>query len=182
MERVQYILGTLEDEDIDWLVSVGQRQTVNAKEILIQSGEPTQAIYLILEGQFTISTETSQHQPIAYLTSGDIAGEMSFIDTSLPSATVKATEPSLVLAIPKPELTSKLHYDICFAARFYEAMAILLSVRLRSAIKQIEHPMPMAQDLDAKSYNLDMATRWELGTVRYDWLLRRLRHPVYQSS
>lgn len=182
MKRVQYILGTLEDEDIDWLVSVGKRLTINSSEPLIRLDQATDAIYLILEGQFAIYTDAIHHHPVAYLSSGDVAGEMSFIDTSLPSATVKAIEPSLVLAIPKVDLSSKLHHDVCFAARFYEAMAILLSVRLRGTLKQIDHPPLAQQSLDPSSYTLDMATRWELGTLRYDWLLRRLRHQMYQPS
>ena len=182
MKRVQYILGTLEDDDIDWLVSVGKRLTINPSETLIQLGRATDAIYLILEGQLAIYTESPSHHPVAYLSSGEVAGEMSFIDTSPPSATVQAIEPSLVLAIPKTELSSKLHHDVCFAARFYEAMAILLSVRLRSSLKQIDHPLLASQSLEPSSYTSDMATRCELGTVRYDWLLRRLRHQMYQPS
>ena len=181
MKRVHYILGTLEDDDIDWLVAVGKRQVINSSNHLIEVGQPTDAIFLILEGQFAVLADHPEHHhPIAYLESGDVAGEMSFIDSYPPSATVKAVEPSLVLAIPKSELTAKLHHDVCFAGRFYEAMAILLSIRLRGTLKQVEHPNLVAPTVDLAGYSLDIATKRQLGTVRYDWLLRRLRHEVCQ--
>jgi CRP-like cAMP-binding protein len=179
MKRVQYILGTLDDDDIDWLVAIGKRQEISPDAVLIQAGQPSTAIYLILEGQFAVLTDSAH--PIAYLGSSEVVGEMSFIDTYPPSATVRALEASLVLAIPKTELASKLHHNVCFAARFYEAMAILLSIRLRSALQQLEHPQQSAPPPEGPNYTLDMADKWELGTVRYDWLLRRLRHEAFQT-
>ncbi|MEL6137191.1 MAG: cyclic nucleotide-binding domain-containing protein [Cyanobacteria bacterium J06628_6] len=180
-KRVQYVLGTLSDEDLDWLVAIGQRQSIPPKTNLIESGAPTDAIYLILEGQFAVMTDAHGGHPIAYLASGDVAGEISFMDAAPPSATVQAIEPSLVVSIPKNELASRLHYDICFAARFYEAMAVLLSVRLRATLKQVERPAMIPVEPDISRYNLEMADKWELGNVRYDWLLRRLRHEAFQT-
>ncbi|NEP20242.1 MAG: cyclic nucleotide-binding domain-containing protein [Leptolyngbya sp. SIO4C1] len=177
MKRVLYVLGTLDDDDIDWLVAIGQRQEIAPSEVLIEAEQPVGAVYLILEGQFAVCAEVSQ-PPIAYLGSGEVTGEMSFIDTYPASAVVKAMEPGLVLAIPREQLAAKLKQDICFAARFYEAMAILLSMRLRGTLKQIHQPLEPATEVT--SYTLTMSDKRDLGAVRYNWLLRRLRHEVFE--
>ncbi|MEO1620479.1 MAG: cyclic nucleotide-binding domain-containing protein [Cyanobacteria bacterium J06632_3] len=190
-QRVQYVLGTLSDEDLDWLVAVGQRQSIPAKATLIEQGKPISAIYLILQGQFAVITDATTARPVAYLSSGDVAGEMSLMDAAPPSATVMAVEPGLVVSIPKNELLSRLHYDICFSARFYEAMAVLLSVRLRSTLEQVNPSTPInpstpnatssAREADVTRYNLEIADKWSLGQVRYDWLLRRLQYEVFHT-
>ncbi|MEM9906580.1 MAG: cyclic nucleotide-binding domain-containing protein [Cyanobacteria bacterium P01_D01_bin.44] len=173
MKRVHYILGTLDDDDIDWIVTISQRRKMKPSEVLIEAGRPSDAIYLILEGEFAVFAEHAIQHPVAHLGSGEVAGEMSFIDGYAPSATVQAVEPGLVLAIPKDQLAAKLKQDIIFAARFYEAMSVLLSMRLRGTLKQ------MPSSGDAMEHNPEMANKWELGLVRYDWLLRRLRHEAF---
>jgi CRP/FNR family transcriptional regulator, cyclic AMP receptor protein len=186
MKRVQYILGTLEDEDIDWLVIAGERQEFRPKDILIEAGVPNDSIYLILEGLFAVTkgsfaSQSESSSPIAYLGSGEVAGEMSFIDAYPPSASVRAVEPSLVLKISKGVLSTKLHHDLCFSARFYHAMALLLSLRLRGAIQQIDHPLELMPEIDLSSYDFDMGETFTLGKVRYNWLLRRLRYEAFQG-
>jgi len=182
-QRVQYVLGTLSDEDLDWLVAVGRRQSIPPKTNLIEQSQPIDALYLILQGQFAVFNDVSMAQPVAYLASGDVAGEMSLMDAAPPSATVTALEPGLVVSVPKNELLSRLHYDICFASRFYEAMAVLLSVRLRSMLRQVPSTTfgPSQVDADVPCYNLEMADKWALGRVRYDWLLRRLESEAFQT-
>ncbi len=180
--RVQYVLGTLSDEDLDWLVAVGQRRRVLAKTALIEQGKPTEAIYLILQGRFAVTTGRENEHPVAHLSSGDVAGEMSLMDAAPPSATVTAIEPGLVVSIPKNELLSRLHHDICFSARFYEAMAVLLSVRLRSTLRQVnDATWTSSSDTEIARYNLEMADKWALGQVRYDWLLRRLQYETFPT-
>lgn len=51
MKRILFILGVLEDEDVDWLVSAGQRQALATNEVLIREGDIPQALHLILSGQ-----------------------------------------------------------------------------------------------------------------------------------
>ena len=107
MERILFILGILEDEDVDWLVSAGNRQELTSGEVLIREGESINAIYLILSGQFVVSIERSRDTHIARLSSGEVVGEMSFVDHLPPSATVTAIEPAVVLMIEKTMLEKK---------------------------------------------------------------------------
>lgn len=176
MKRILFVLGVLEDEDVDWLVSSGHRRELDQTEVLIREGERCSAIYLILTGQLTVSVARPEQTAIAWLSSGEVVGEMSFIDHLPPSATVTATEsPTVVLEIPGDALRSKLEQDLGFASRFYRALAILLSTRLRGTVRHLEaeywRPIAISED----DCSPDMADYVTLGGIRYDWMMRRLK-------
>jgi CRP/FNR family cyclic AMP-dependent transcriptional regulator len=176
MKRVLFILGVLEDEDVDWLINTGRRQTLEPDEVLIQEGQLSEEIFLILDGALEVSVASLDGQSIATLTSGEVVGEMSFVDGQPPSATVIALQPSVVLAISCHKLRRKLMRDNWFAARFYRALAILLSSRLRSTVKHLqgEHWRPVS--IVEKSTGLDeMGDMLSVGRIRFDWMLKRLR-------
>jgi len=175
MERILFILGILEDEDVDWLVSAGNRQELTSGEVLIREGESINAIYLILSGQFVVSIERSRDTHIARLSRGEVVGEMSFVDHLPPSATVTAIEPAVVLMIEKTMLEKKLEQDAGFAQRWYRALATLLSIRLRGTVKHLEAEYWEPTVLNKAMLSDDMADNMKLGGIRFDWLMRRLR-------
>jgi CRP/FNR family cyclic AMP-dependent transcriptional regulator len=175
MKRVLFILGVLEDEDVDWLVAAGHRQEVATGDVLIREGQPSHALYLILSGQLVVSIARPQPAAIAQLSSGEVVGEMSFTDHLPPSATVTAAEPSVVLAIHWDRLAAKLQQDNAFSARFYRAIAILLSTRLRSTVRYLEAEYWQPISISQEDCAPDMAENMKLGGIRFDWLMRRLR-------
>jgi len=77
---------------VDWLVSTGQRQEVQPGEILIYEGRSCEQLYIILAGQLEVSVQAMAQHTIAQLASGEVVGEMSFVDGLPPSATVTALE------------------------------------------------------------------------------------------
>ncbi|PZV16421.1 MAG: cyclic nucleotide-binding protein [Leptolyngbya sp.] len=175
MKRIVFILGVLEDEDVDWLIESGQRLELQPGDVLIREGEPCDQLFLILDGGLEVSVAALTTAPIAQLATGEVVGEMSFVDGQPPSATVIALKPCIVLAISCSQLRHKLQQDIWFASRFYRALAILLSSRLRSTVKHLqgEHWRPVATPNDA---GLDeMGDMLSMGGIRFDWMLKRLR-------
>jgi CRP-like cAMP-binding protein len=180
MERILFILGILEDEDVDWLVSAGRRREVADQEVIIREGEPNTAIYLILSGRFAVSIERSPDAAIAYLSSGEVVGEMSFVDHLPPSATVTAIEPAIVLVIDQANLNQKLAQDVGFAYRWYHAIALLLSIRLRGTVNHLESVFWEPVTLNPDLFSSLMAENMTLGGIRFDWLMRRLRDPDMQ--
>ncbi len=132
MRKVLYILGQLSDADMDWIGSVASKKLLSPGEVLIKQGEPVDAVYIVLEGN--LSVRTQEDSEIARLGSGEIVGEMSFIDARPPLATVAALEFSRVLCISRMQLIDKLERDTTFAAHFYRALAIFLSSRLRDTV------------------------------------------------
>ena len=175
MERILFILGILEDEDVDWLVTAGTRRELTNGEVLIREGELIDAIYLILAGQFLVSLGPTPAAHIARLSSGEVVGEMSFVDHLPPSATVTASEPSVVLMVERSVLNRKLDQDMGFAKRWYQALATLLSIRLRGTVKHLEAEFWEPTELNKALLSSDMADNMKLGGIRFDWLMRRLR-------
>jgi CRP/FNR family cyclic AMP-dependent transcriptional regulator len=177
MKKVLYILGELDDDDIDWLLEIGSRRLVPAGTVLIIEGRQLDALYILLEGELSVSTEATDDREIACLSSGEVVGEMSFVDTRPPSATVTAKSDALVLAIPRIQLALKLRQDVGFASRFYRALAVFLSNRLRMTVNQLGYGADEAITIDLPDAELGREAKDSvaLAQTRLDWLMRRLR-------
>jgi bacteriocin-type transport-associated protein len=177
MRKALFILGILNDNDLEWLLTTGRRETVATGTVLIQEGHAVEAIYIVLEGTFGVTVGATDGQEIARLLSGEIVGEISFVDARPPSATVKAVENSLVLSVPRRQLAAKLEQDTAFAARFYQALAVFLADRLRSLTSRLGYGAA-ALDEDTE-YEDELAPNVldnvSLAGARFDWMLRRLR-------
>lgn len=175
MKKALYMLAEFSDRDFDWLLTAGRRKDVSANKILIYEGEPTDAFYIVLKGTLSVCIEAIGGEEIARLNAGEIVGEMSFIDTRPPSATVKALENSAVWAIPRTKLSAKLMQDVEFASHFYHAIAVFLSDRLRGTVSRLgfDKEFPL-DDTDESNINPQIIDNLELAKARLDWLLNRL--------
>jgi len=129
--KVLYFLGTLDDQDIDWMVRNGVKKPVAAGTRIIREGQPTEFLFFILAGEFSVTSGRSKAE-IARLTAGEILGEISFVDSRPPSATVTAVSDAMVGAVSDAALERKLGQDLAFAARFYRSIAVALADRLRA--------------------------------------------------
>ncbi len=179
MRKVLYILGQLSDSDVEWLIATGSKNRLCAGEVLINQGTPITALYFVLDGQLSVRTVCSDREnEIARLGSGEIVGEMSFVDSRPPSATVKALTDSTVLAIPRSLLLAKLQQDTEFASRFYHALAIFLANRLRGMVSLFgygsEPHITEQADADADELDANVLDNVYLAGSRFDRLLRRL--------
>jgi CRP/FNR family cyclic AMP-dependent transcriptional regulator len=136
MRKVLFIFGVLNDSDIDWMARSGARRGVRRHEVLIQEGVPIDAIVLLLQGRMGVSVSGAGE--IAQIEAGDFIGEMSLVDSAPPSATVIANVDSVALFLDKQILLRRLAGDHA-ASRFYRALAILLSDRLRATERRIAY-------------------------------------------
>jgi CRP-like cAMP-binding protein len=132
MRKALFFLGILSDSDTEWIVRNGQKMLVAANTVLIHQGKPTPSLFLILDGEFEVFTTKAPQ--LAVLKSGEIVGEISFVDSRPPTASVKALMESHVGAVPRELLASKLKEDLGFASRFYRAMATFMADRLRTTV------------------------------------------------
>lgn len=175
MQKVLLILGELSDDDIDWIIATGHRKEIGQGQILIHEGQPVDALYLVLEGRLGVSVAALGGEQIACLISGDMVGEMSFVDARPPSATVTTLEPCLVLAIARDRLAERLDLDVGFASRFYRALAMLLSNRLRVTVQHLGSDRDEAVHVSSENLSDNDSENIALARVRFDWMLRRLR-------
>ena len=133
MRKVLFLFGQLTDDDVEWMTRTGSKRFLPQGEVLIRQGEPAEAVYILLEGRLGVwlTGKDGQEREIARLNAGEIVGEMSFVDSRPPSATVRGLEGSSVFAVSKAALSAKLAADLGFAARFYRALAIYLATTVR---------------------------------------------------
>ncbi|MCH8147101.1 MAG: cyclic nucleotide-binding domain-containing protein [Planctomycetes bacterium] len=149
MRKALFILGELSDGDMDWLAEAGQRQEIAPDSILIQRGEPNADVYILLDGRLSVRIDGRDSQEINALLPGEFIGELSFLDSRPPSATVIASTNSVVAAISRDQLETKLRDDTAFAARFYRALGVFLAHRLRRLTLQgAAEPGSEAQSAD----------------------------------
>ena len=146
MRKVLYLLGSLNDDDAEWLIANGTKQQLAPGTAIIEEGRHPDALYIVLDGSLGADVAALGGQEVERLLAGEIVGEMSFVDARPPSATVRAREPSVVLAIPRRLLTRKLEQDSGFAARFYRAVALFLSDRLRGKVEMLGKERAVALD------------------------------------
>lgn len=135
MRKVLYILGQLTDQDAEWLAQHGRRRVVEADEVLIRQGRPIEAMFILLDGHLEVRVEGVG--PIARLGTGEIVGEMSFVDKAPPAASVVSLERCVVLEMDKRGIEAKIATDLGFGMRFYRALATFLSDRLRATVTRL---------------------------------------------
>jgi bacteriocin-type transport-associated protein len=199
LRDVLCILGELNDSDIDWIIACGTPQKIPANTTLIHEGGPVDALYIIMDGTMSVllsddrrnplarvfaaieGVETTQRE-IARLSKGEIVGETPFIDTRLPSATIKAVEDSIVLSISRQNLAAKLQQDIGFASRFYRVIATLIANRFQQMLTRFGYGrrvyskgQPLKENVKYQDeLDIDVLERIALAGKRFDWMLEHV--------
>ncbi len=150
----EVLLKELSNSDIDWMLATGSREEIHPGTVLIRQGQPVNALHILLDGALAVSISQAHDNPlgrafaaleggemsereIALISSGEIVGEIPFIEAYQPSTAVRALKKSLILSIPQQQLARKLQQDVSFAAHLYRASAILLADRLERIVNQL---------------------------------------------
>ncbi|MEG3620130.1 cyclic nucleotide-binding domain-containing protein [Magnetovibrio sp. PR-2] len=176
MRKVLYILGQLSDEDVDWLSQNGTRKRAAQGDVLIAQGKPLSDMYIILDGKMSASIKGLGK--VADLGSGEIVGEMSFIDSRPPSASIIVEEDATVLALSQDVINQKLLQDIGFAARFYKALATFLSDRMRGTVQTMgygDNDGGLDDEIELEGeLDLNVLDSVHLAGARFDRMLKKL--------
>jgi len=174
VKKVLYILGEMNDDDVEWVLVNSNNIRLSPDSVLIEQGKPIDALYILLDGVLTVVTDANPTEPIATLNPGEIVGEISFVDSRPPTATVKAPGNAVVLSIPRAHLVDKLQQDTGFASRFYRALAVFLSHRLRDTDSHLGYGKVQVSD-DEIEGELDdsVLDNVYLAGTRFDRMLKR---------
>lgn len=130
MRKALIILGDLDDRDIGWLARSGVVRNLVAGERLIDAGRAIDHLYFVTDGKLRMTTPSGKL--LATLETGEVVGEMSFVEKRKPMANVVAMIDSRVLAISRAAMLAEFAIDNGMAMRFYRAMAVFLSDRLQA--------------------------------------------------
>jgi CRP-like cAMP-binding protein len=173
MRKVLHLLGTLSDEDVEWLSLTGRTRLVPRDAVVIREGEPLDSLFILLEGKLSVRTATLADREVAALYPGEVLGEISFVDARPPSASVVAERDCHVFAVSRESLTKRLTRDDAFAARFFRALATFLADRLRTTTGHLGYGTWTEQDED--EVDEDTLGDISLGARRFDEMLKQLR-------
>lgn len=173
MRKVLYVLGQLDDLDADWMARTGQKRSLADGETIIHQGEHANHVFVLLAGN--LSVDITGIGQVALLQSGEIVGEMGFVDSSPSSATVMAKGPATVLALLRRDIDSKITADSAFGMRFYRALALFLADRMR-AMQQKAGGSVSLSSASAQTDELDemLLDNLSLAGDRFDRMMRRL--------
>ena len=181
MRKVLYLMGIMNDADVEWMANAGQVQLVASGTELIRQGVPTEWLHVVLEGRLAVMLDGGAE--LARLGQGEVLGEISFLDSRPPSASVVAIEQSYVLALRREAVSEKLLTDLGFAARFYHGVGTFLADRLRATSSQFGYlrksagaRAPLASEGVDRADELDDAWTEQVSfaAARFDRLLRKL--------
>ena len=137
MKHVLFLLGHLSDRDIEWMINSGHKENIEAGDFLIHRNEKIENLYIILSGYLSILDGISNIREIAQIGSGEVLGEMSFVESRLPSVSVMATQSCEVFVLSKELIRNRMDQNVRFQANFYYALALFLSDRLRKTTNQL---------------------------------------------
>jgi CRP/FNR family cyclic AMP-dependent transcriptional regulator len=177
MRKAFYLMGILNDKDAEWLSRAGHIQRVEKGAELIHQGVRIDCLFIVLEGKFCVRLD--ERTNVALLGQGEIIGEISFLDSRPPTASVIAVENSYVLEFPREVVLAKLDEDIGFAARFYRGLGVMLADRLQSTTGRLGYVLPQArgvQPIEDKNDELDdtWTEQISFAASRFDRLLRTI--------
>jgi CRP/FNR family transcriptional regulator, cyclic AMP receptor protein len=129
MANTLYMIASLSDADMIWLLSIGNLRRLRDRDKPIAAGKPVADLFFVMQGSLAVLLPDGSQ--VATLGEGDVFGEMSFVESRPPSVSVRADGKAEVLAIPRRAILDRFELEPTFAARFYRALAMFLSYRLR---------------------------------------------------
>lgn len=126
------------DDERSRIERLGRLHAVSAGDYLIRAGDADSKLFTIENGRLNIvANRDGRENPVAQVGSGDVLGEVSFIDDSPRTVSVKASEASVVRSWDKKTLSEALAFEPQLLAKFAVAMSELLVERLRDIAKRV---------------------------------------------
>ncbi len=131
----------LSPEDLDQLYAMAETVEIKAGEVLIEEGSPGDTLYIVLSGNFEVSKRSGDRDvAIAASGPGEIIGEMSLLEQSARTASVRALEDSRLFKI------SRAAFEQLLLRSPQAALAVLHTVmgRLRNTELMLRQSEKMA--------------------------------------
>ena len=122
------------EPDLGWLFEMGTRELIPAGTTLVREGVAPDAIYVVIEGELSVTVLGLRGVQLAILGPGELIGEMAFLEGSEASATIIAEQDTEVLKVSYSRLAQRLETDTRFAAQVYRAFALIAEQRLRRRV------------------------------------------------
>jgi CRP-like cAMP-binding protein len=125
----------LDDDERRRIEKIGEVKTIKANDFLIRARDQDSTLYAVEEGHLDI---VSKDAVVATVGPGDVLGEVSFIDDSPRTTSVRTGEENAVVrAWDKKSLSDALAKEPQILAKFSVALCELLVERLRDMSRRV---------------------------------------------
>ncbi len=127
------------DDERRRIEKIGEVKTVRADNFLIRARDHDSALFTVEEGHLDIVTNRDGKEIVlATVGPGDVLGEVSFIDDSPRTVSVKAGEENAVVrGWDRKSLSEALAFEPQLLAKFAVALCELLVERLRDTARRV---------------------------------------------
>lgn len=139
--RKQLLFAGLSEQDITWLTQMAETVVVKQGDVLMTEGEPGDALYLVLEGEFEVTKRSGNSEVVIAMRGvGEVFGEMSLLEQGPRTASVRAVTLCRLAKI------SKAIFDELVSTRPAATLSILRTVigRLRNTEAMLRQSEKMA--------------------------------------
>jgi len=140
----------MDEIEIEETARIMVREEFRTGDAVFDEGDVGDKMYVIVKGAVDIIKGAGRGTPgqiLVTLRAGDYFGEMSLIDDAPRSASVMATEDSLLFSMDKKDLSLLLDNAPSIAAKIYKFFVITLNQRLRETNDKIKTFVNMAQEM-----------------------------------
>ncbi|MFZ2489854.1 MAG: cyclic nucleotide-binding domain-containing protein [Thermoanaerobaculia bacterium] len=119
--------------------AIGELRTIDRDAYLIRAGESDSSLFAVEDGHLDIVARRGEAEVVvATVGPGDVLGEVSFIDDSPRTVSVRAGEHAATVRVwDKRTLSESLAFDPQLLAKFGVAMSELLVERLRDTARRV---------------------------------------------
>jgi CRP/FNR family transcriptional regulator, cyclic AMP receptor protein len=128
----------LTPEERDHVESLAREVRIDEGGFLIRERERDSTLFTVEDGRLEIVVyNEGDAKTIATVGPGDVLGEVSFIDDSARTVSVRAAEDTRVFAWERDHLSAELAKNPELLAKFSIAMCELLVERLRDSVRRM---------------------------------------------
>lgn len=108
---------------------------LHPNQILLQEGDHSNSMYWVQSGQLIVTKKRGNEEVVlGHIYSGELVGELSFLDQEPRSATVKAVTDCDLIEIPQETIDTIYHTQ----PKWLETLVLTLAERLRKANARIK--------------------------------------------
>ncbi len=127
------------DEEVYIIGQFAEQVSVSAERDVFAEGTTDRSLYVVIEGLLhaVIRTTVGDEVVVGQIQSGDVFGELSFLDGLVRTATVRCVEEAVLLRLSRAQF-DRLQADYpTIAAKLMGDLALVLALRLRAADQMI---------------------------------------------
>lgn len=176
--RASVLFRDCTDADLARIVSLAEQRALAAGTTLVREGEPARELFIVERGRVEVTKRApgaaTEHR-LTTLADGDTIGEMALVERTPRSASIRALEPTTVLALDMDALDAATLPDPALRARMLHNLSVFVAGRLRDVseigVVALERELALARTRVAMGTFLTYVI---LMMVAYGFVLRLL--------